>query len=49
MKELVVEEIGFINENLYQKIKREMNKKDDYFTSKEVIIFADFYRNSGEI
>ena len=49
MEKQIVEEIGFINEELYQKIKKEMNKKDDYFTSKELIIFTDFYRNPGEI
>ena len=36
MEKLIGEENGFVNEKLYQKIKREMNKKDDYFTSKEL-------------
>ena len=31
MKKLIIEEIGFIKEATYQRIKKEMNKKDDYF------------------
>ena len=36
MEKLIVEDNGFVNEKLYLRIKKEMNKKDDYFTSKEL-------------
>jgi len=29
-------EIIFIKENVYQQIKKEINKQDDYFTRKEL-------------
>lgn len=37
MEKLIVEKIGFIKETTYQRIKKEMNKKDDYFYKNELI------------
>lgn len=42
MEKLIVEEV-------YQKIKREMNKKGDYFTPEEVKQFTNIYRNFNAI
>ena len=35
MKDVVLEETIFIDEKTYQQIKKNMCKKDDYFTEKE--------------
>ena len=37
MEKIIVEEIGFIKEDEYQKIKEKMNKKDDYFCKHELM------------
>mgnify|MGYP003289545943 CR=1 FL=1 len=37
MEKLIVEKVGFIKEATYQRIKKEMNKKDDYFYKNELI------------
>lgn len=39
-----MEEIEVINEEVYQRIKKEMNKKDDYFTQDELKQFTNIYR-----
>ena len=36
MEKLIVEEIGFIKEEKYQRIKREMNKTNDWFSWEEL-------------
>lgn len=36
MKKLVVEENGFIKEEIYQRIKKEMNKKEDWFAAEQL-------------
>lgn len=36
MENLVVEEIGLIKEETYQKIKRDLNKTNDYFSIEEL-------------
>ncbi len=41
MEKLVVEENEIIEEELYQKIKKQMNKKDDWFTSEELKILKN--------
>lgn len=38
MEKLIVEEIGFIKEEKYQRIKKEINKTDNYFTMEELKI-----------
>lgn len=40
MKNGVLEETIFINEEIYQQIKKNMRKKDDYFTEKELENFS---------
>ena len=35
MEKLIIEENGFIEEEQYQQIKKEMYKSDDYFTIEE--------------
>ena len=35
MEKLIIEENGFIEEEQYQQIKKEMYKTDDYFTIEE--------------
>lgn len=35
MEKLIVEENRFIKEETYQRIKKEMNKKDDFFNKQE--------------
>lgn len=44
MEKLIVEINGFIEEELYQKIKKEMNKTGDLFTLEELKQFTNFYR-----
>lgn len=44
MEKEIVEINGFIEEELYQKIKREMNKTDDYFALEELKQFTNIYR-----
>lgn len=39
MEKLIVEENGFIEEEIYQKIKKETNKKSDFLDEHE---FSDF-------
>lgn len=39
MEKLVVEENEIIEEELYQKIKKQMNKKDDFFNEHEFYNF----------
>lgn len=41
MEKLIVEENRFIKEEIYQRIKKEMNKKDDYFTEEELKILKN--------
>lgn len=36
MEKLVVEENGFIKEEIYQRIKKEMNKKEDWFVAEQL-------------
>ena len=36
MEKLIVEENGFIEEEKYQRIKREMNKTNDWFSWEEL-------------
>lgn len=36
MENLILEEVEFIKEEIYQKIKDEMNKEDDYFYGYEI-------------
>lgn len=36
MEKLIVEENVFIEEEKYQRIKKEMNKTDDWFTAEEL-------------
>jgi len=45
MEKLIVEENEIIEEELYQKIKKQMNKKDDWFTSKELRILKKHLKN----
>ena len=40
MENGVLEETIFINEEIYQQIKKNMRKKDDYFTEKELENFS---------
>jgi len=42
-------EIKFIREEVYQRIKKEMNKTDDYFTQEDIKQFTNIYKFSGEI
>lgn len=49
MEKLIVEENGFIKEAIYQRIKKEMNKKDDYFTLNELKQFTNIYNNFNAI
>lgn len=39
MEKLIIEENEFIEEEKYQRIKKEMNKKNDFFSEHE---FCDF-------
>lgn len=36
-----MEKLEIINEEVYQRIKKEMNKRDDYFTLKELQILKN--------
>ena len=38
MKDVVVDEIIYIDEESYQKLKKELGKEDDYYNMKEIII-----------
>ena len=49
MEKLIVEENGFIKKAIYQRIKKEMNKKDDYFTLNELKQFTNIYNNFNAI
>lgn len=49
MEKLIVEENEIIEEDLYQRIKKEMNKKDDFFNLKELKEFTNIYRKSDVI
>lgn len=49
MEKEIVEENGVIKEELYQRIKNNMNKKNDFYSQKELEQFTDIYRNLGEI
>lgn len=40
MKEILLKETRFIDEKSYQQIKKNMCKKDDYFTEKELEKFS---------
>lgn len=44
-----MEKIELINEEVYQRIKKEMNKKDDYFTLNELKQFTNIYNNFNAI
>lgn len=49
MEKLIVEENEIIKEELYQRIKNSMNKKDDFYSQKELEQFTDIYRKSDVI
>ncbi len=49
MEKLIVEENEIIKEELYQKIKKQMNKKDDFFNLKELKEFTNIYRKTSVI
>ena len=36
MKDVVVDEVFYIDEKSYQQIKKDMNKSDDYFCVSEI-------------
>ena len=38
MRDVVVDEIIYIDEESYQKLKKELGKEDDYYNMKEIII-----------
>ena len=38
MKNVVVDEIIYIDEKSYQKLKKELDKEDDYYNMKEIIL-----------
>lgn len=44
-----MEKIELINEEVYQRIKKEMNKKDDFFTPDEIKQFTNIYNNFNAI
>lgn len=44
MEKLIIEENEFIEEEKYQRIKKEMNKKEDLFTLQEIKLFTNIYR-----
>jgi len=44
MKDVVVDEIIYIDEKSYQKLKKELDKEDDYYNMKE-IIFDNIFDN----
>ena len=44
-----MEKVEVFKEEIYQKIKKEMNKNNDYFTQNELEQFTKIYNNSGEI
>lgn len=46
MEKLIIEENEFIEEEKYQRIKKEMNKKNDYFTAFEYEVLT---QRLGEI
>ena len=46
MEKLIIEENGFIEEEKYQRIKKEMKKKNDYFTAFEYEVLT---QRLGEI
>lgn len=49
MEKIIVTENEFIEREKYQRIKKEMNKTDDWFNPEEMEQFTNIYRNSGEI
>lgn len=49
MKKLIVERIGIIKEEDYQKIKKEMNKKDDCFYEHELKHFNAIFNATPRI
>ncbi len=49
MENLIVKENEIIEEELYQRIKKEMNKKDDFFNLEELKEFTNIYRKSDVI
>lgn len=36
MRDVVVDEIIYIDEKVYQKLKKELGKEDDYYKMKEI-------------
>lgn len=44
MENLIVEESEFIEEEKYQRIKKETNKRNDFFTLDEIKQFTNIYR-----
>ena len=44
MEDVVVDEIIYIDEKTYQKLKKELGKEDDYYNMKE-IIFDNIFDN----
>lgn len=49
MEKEIVKGNKIIKEELYQKVKSNMNKKDDFYTQKELEQFTDIYRKSDVI
>lgn len=46
MEKLIVEESEIIKEKDYQRIKKEINKKDNWFTAEEMFKFTKIYRKN---
>jgi len=46
MEKLIVEESEIIKEEDYQRIKKEINKKDNWFTKEEMFGLTEFYRKN---
>lgn len=44
-----MERIGIINEKTYQRIKKEMSKKDDYFSLEDMKQFTNIYKKNDVI
>lgn len=49
MEKEIVKVNGIIKEESYQRIKNNMNKKNDFYSQKELEQFTYIYRNLGEI
>lgn len=49
MEKEIVDEIGFIKEKVYQRVKNNINKKDDFYTQNELEQFTNTYKKSDVI